>query len=109
MFGMSWSPSSQVDPVVSMHSDNSLHWHSRSEVEWSIDFETRIFIKSLGGNISSIINIGHIPFLVDLSIVLSNSNILTFLIFICVLDFDNLFVFDVEKLISAELEDLPPM
>jgi hypothetical protein len=44
-----------------------------------------------------------------LSIVLSNSNILTFLIFICVLDFDNLFVFDVEKLISAELEDLPPM
>ena len=40
MFGMSWSPSSQVDPMVSMHGDDSLHWHSRSDVEWSIDMET---------------------------------------------------------------------
>jgi hypothetical protein len=109
MFGVSWCPSSKIDPVVSVHSDNSLHWHSRSEVEWSIDFETRILIKSLGSDISSIINIGHIPFLVDLTIVLSYSNILTFLIFISVLDFDNLFVLDVDKLVITELEDLPPL
>ena len=25
---MSWSPSSQVDPMVSVHGDDSLHWHS---------------------------------------------------------------------------------
>jgi len=28
MFGMTWSPSSEVDPVISMLGSNSLHWHS---------------------------------------------------------------------------------
>jgi len=78
MFSMSWSPSSQVDPVVSVHGNNSLHWHSGSDVEWSIDFESRLLIESLGSDISSIISVSNIPFLVELSIVISNNNSLSF-------------------------------
>jgi len=28
MCSVSWSPSSQVDPMVSVHGNDSLHWHS---------------------------------------------------------------------------------
>ena len=28
VLGMVWSPSSEIDPVVSVHCDKSLHWHS---------------------------------------------------------------------------------
>jgi len=78
MSSVSWSPSSQVDPVVSVHSDNSLHWHSRSDVEWSVEMESRLGINSLGSDISSIISVSNIPLLVELSIVISDSNSLSF-------------------------------
>jgi len=108
MFSMSWSPSSQIDPMVSVHSNDSLHWHSRSDVEWSIDMETLVLIDSLGSNITSIFNIGNIPFLVSLSIVVGNSNWLSFNISSFIRDFNNLVVLDVNKLVTSELEDLPP-
>ena len=48
MCSVSWSPSSQVDPMISVHGDDSLHWHSRSDVEWSVDMEAEFFVHSLG-------------------------------------------------------------
>jgi len=109
MSSVSWSPSSQVDPVVSVHSDNSLHWHSRSDVEWSVEMESRLGINSLGSDISSIISVSNIPLLVELSIVISDSNSLSFNILSFVWDFNNLVVLDVNELFTSELEDLPPL
>jgi hypothetical protein len=33
-----------------VHCDDSLHWHSGSNVEWSIDVETEFFVHSLSLN-----------------------------------------------------------
>jgi len=78
MYSMSWSPSSQVDPVVSMHSDNSLHWHSRPDVEWSVDMEAKFFVQSLGFNLISFINVDDLPFLVSSVVALPDDNWLSF-------------------------------
>jgi hypothetical protein len=53
------------DHVVGIYGfNNSLHWHSWSEVEWSVDLESVFFIKSLSILLSSFIKIDDVPFLV---------------------------------------------
>jgi cyanate permease len=47
MYSMSWSPSSMVDPLVTVHGHDSLHRHFRSDVEWSVDMEAEFFVHSL--------------------------------------------------------------
>jgi len=41
------SPSLQGNIVSTDALDNSLHWHSGSNVEWSVDMETEVFVNSL--------------------------------------------------------------
>jgi len=105
---MSWSPSSQVDPMVSVHSNNSLHWHSRSDVEWSVDIEAKFFIHSLGFKLVGFINIDNLPSLVLSVMALVSNYWLSFSIFTS-RDIKNLLVLDVDKLFASVLEDLPPL
>jgi hypothetical protein len=109
MYSMSWSPSSQVDPMVSVHSDNSLHRHSRSDIEWSVDMESLFCILSLGSNLTVLSNKDNLPFLVDLTIVLGNTSWLSFNVLSLLCDFKNLVVLDVDKLVLCKSEDLPPL
>jgi len=41
------SPSLEPNVVSSVAFSNSLHWHSGSKIEWSIDVETEFLIESL--------------------------------------------------------------
>jgi hypothetical protein len=50
--------------------------------------ETKFFIESLGFNLSSLIDIDNVPFLVDLSTVFSNNNWVGFNI-LAVFDIEN--------------------
>jgi len=108
MYSMSWSPSSQVDPMVSVHGYDSLHWHSWSNVEWSIDIESEFFILTLGFNLWSLVNIDNLPFLVSSTMVLVSNNWLSFSVFSSWY-IKNLGVLDVDELFSSVLEDLPPL
>jgi hypothetical protein len=108
MFGMSWSPSSQVDPMVTVFGSNSLHWHSWSHVEWSVDIESELFVHSLCFNFWSLINIDNLPFLVSSSVVLVNNYWTSFSIFSSI-NIKDLTVLDVNELFSSILEDLPPL
>ena len=105
---MGWSPSSEVDPVISMLDSNSLHWHSWSDVEWSIDVETELFVHSLGLNCWGLINVYNLPFLVSSTVTLVSNNWLSFSIFSSWY-IKNFTVLDVDELFSSELEDLPPL
>jgi len=108
MCSVSWSPSSQVDPMVSVHGDDSLHWHSRSDIEWSVDVEAEFSILSLGIKLFGFINIYNLPSLVSSVMALVSNNWLSFSIFTS-RDIKNLLVLDVDKLVASILEDLPPL
>jgi hypothetical protein len=108
MFGMSWSPSSEIDPDIWVHGYNSLHWHSRSDVEWSVDMETEFFVESLSLKLFSIFKIDYLPSLVLSIMNLVYNNWLCFSIFIT-FNIKSLFVLDVNKLVTSVLEDLPPL
>jgi hypothetical protein len=108
MFSMSWGPSSQVDPMVTVHGGNSLHWHSGSHVEWSVDVEAKFLIHSLGCNLFRILDIDDLPFLVLSIMDLVDDNWLSFNIF-CSRNIESLIVLDVDELFTSILEDLPPL
>jgi len=108
MFGMSLSPSSEIDPVVSMHGNNSLHWHSRSDVEWSIDMEAEFVVESLSLKLFSILSVDNLPSLVLSVMALPDDNWLGFSIFTS-FNIKDLIVLDIDKLFTSVLEDLPPL
>jgi hypothetical protein len=58
------SPSSDVNVVSTVAFSNSLHWKSGSEVEWSVDVESEVLMKSLGLNCFSFVKIDDLPFLI---------------------------------------------
>jgi hypothetical protein len=107
MLGMIWSPSSEINPVVSVHCDDSLHWHSRSDVEWSVNVETEFFVESFSFNSISFVKIDDSPFLVSLAIVSVNSNSLSFNI-LGSFHFKYSVILHVDELIFLELENLEP-
>jgi hypothetical protein len=72
--------SSEIKPVVSMCFYDSLHWHSRDNVEWSIDVPSEVAVKSLVLNLISFIKIDNLPSLVDVSVSVVNNDLLSFLI-----------------------------
>jgi len=74
------SPSLEPDIVSSVAFSNSLHWESGSNVEWSIDVESKFFIQSLGLSLGCFVKIKDSPFLVVFTSVVSNTNSLSFFI-----------------------------
>jgi hypothetical protein len=61
-------PSLQPNVVCAMAFSDSFHWKSRSNVEGSVDMETKLFIESLGAIFGSLINVSDSPFLTDRSV-----------------------------------------
>jgi hypothetical protein len=55
------SPSLQPDIVGTVALSNSLHWHSWSNVEWSIDVESEVLVEALSSIFISCININNVP------------------------------------------------
>jgi len=103
------NPSVEMHPSTTVASDESLHWHVRSDIEWSVDVETEFFIESFSFTLSSLVKIDDIPFLVNLTCVLSDNNLSSFLI-LGTIDIKNLLILsDVDELSCLELEDLEPL
>ena len=103
------NPSVEVDPSGSVASHDSLHWHVRSEVEWSVDVETEFFIESLSLILGSFVKIDDIPFLADTISVLSDNNLSGFLVSGSIDSKDSLVSVDIDELAGLELEDLVPL
>jgi len=73
-------PSVEMNPSSTVASHDSLHWHVRSEVEWSVDMESEFFIESFSFILTSFIEINDIPFLACITIVSTDDNLSGFLI-----------------------------
>jgi len=105
------SPSLEPDVVGTVALSNSLHWHSRSKIEWSVDVESKLFVEALGSNSLSLVNIDNLPSLVGIIIVVSISSVdhdfLAFFIF-GTINFDNLIVVWINEEFSLKLEHLEP-
>jgi len=70
--------------------------------------ETKFFVKSRCLSLFSLIKIDDLPFLVFTLIVVANNNWSTLFIFVA-LNINDLVVLNVDKLITSEFEDLPPL
>jgi hypothetical protein len=104
------SPSSKVDIVSTNALSNSFHWKSRSEVEWSVDMESPVFVKTLGWLFLCFININNLPSLLWLLSFVSYQNWLAFSIFTIL----NIKAFsssgiNVAEVVCFELEELEPL
>jgi len=94
--------------VVSSHAfSNSLHWHSRSDVEWSVSMESEVLINTLIFILSSLVNIEDSPLLVVALVVRPDAYSSSFFIFTS-FNIKNLAVLPVDELFVLILEDLPP-
>jgi hypothetical protein len=58
----------------SNHFDNSLHWHSRSDIEWSVDVEAKVLMKSLSLFLFCFVKIDNLPSLVGTVVSLPDDN-----------------------------------
>jgi hypothetical protein len=104
--------SSSSDPFLESHVvriiiSNSLHWKSRSEVEWSIDIESKSTVISLGSYLGCFVNIDNSPSLVSSTVSLPDMNFLSFGISVC-RNIENLVVVNISEESSFIGEDLPP-
>jgi hypothetical protein len=91
-----------------MHLSNSIEWKFRDKIEWSIDVETEFFIQSLSLNLSGLVKIKYIPSLSSTSVVIFNSNSLTFFI-LFISNTKNFAVRPVDELASFVFEYLEPI
>jgi hypothetical protein len=67
------SPSLEPDVVGTVALSNSLHWHSGSNIEWSIDMESKLFVESFCPQLLSLVKIDDLPSLVSIAVVVSVS------------------------------------
>jgi hypothetical protein len=61
------SPSLQPNVVGSMAFNDSLHWHSGSNIEWSVDMEAEFLVETLGSSSRGFVNVKNLPPLVGSS------------------------------------------
>jgi hypothetical protein len=102
------SPSLEPHVSITMHLSNSIEWKFRDKIEWSIDVETEFFIQSLSLNLSGLVKIKYIPSLSSTSVVIFNSNSLTFFI-LFISNTKNFAVRPVDELASFVFEYLEPI
>jgi hypothetical protein len=60
------SPSLEPNVVSTMAFNDSLHWHSRSNIERSVDVETEFFVESFGSNWLCLVKIDNLPLLISI-------------------------------------------
>jgi hypothetical protein len=103
------SPSSKIDIISSYTFSNSLHRKSRSDVEWSVDVESPVFVKPLSWFFLSLVNIDNFPSLLWLFTSIDDQDRLTF----SILTILNIKTFttstvDVAEVVSLVFEQLEP-
>jgi len=101
------SPSLQVHLGVSVHLSNSVEWKLRDNVEWSVNVESKFFIKSLGFSLDSI-NITNLPSLVCSIVSVVDTNSLSFFILISTNVEASVSLLDVTEMLTSISEDLEP-
>jgi hypothetical protein len=99
--------SSLLNIVSSNTFSNSLHWKSRSDVEWSISIESEVLVETLLFSLAGLVNIKDCPLLVVALIVAPDSDRSSFFVFTS-FNIKDLVVLPVDKLLVLILEDLPP-
>jgi hypothetical protein len=102
------SPSLKDHVVCTNALSNSVEGKLRDNVEWSIDVETKFFVKSLGLSFFSLVKIDDFPFLVE-SISLSVNNDRCSFFILGIRDIEVLSILDIDKSINFILEDLEPL
>jgi hypothetical protein len=102
------SPSSEFNLAGTSDFDNSLHWKSRSQIEWLFANETVFFVKAFLLVILGLVKIADLPSLVGSIMLFPGDDLLSFNIFALV-DIDCFTVLDVEEMLINVLEDLPPL
>jgi hypothetical protein len=102
------SPSFEPDVVSTVALSNSLHWKSRSNVEWSVDMESEFSWKSLSLNLLCLVFIDNIPSLVNLTMIAVDNYFGSFFV-LSSWDIKNLVVGPVDELVVLVLEELPPV
>jgi len=98
---------SKSDIVTSIAFNDSLHWHSWLEVEWSIDIKTNSWVSALCSWFLGPILIDDSPELSLWTILSPDSNTVTF----CISsswNINNLVVLDIDKSVVFVSKDLPP-
>jgi hypothetical protein len=101
------SPSLEPHIVGAMAFSNSLHWKSRSDIERSIDIESKFFIKTLSFSFFCFIKIDDSPFLISFTCISCNTDCLTFFIFRAC-NIKNFTTGPVNELVLLVLEYLEP-
>jgi hypothetical protein len=102
------SPSSQPDVVGTMAFSDSLEWQSGSDVEWSVDVESKFFVQSLSFSLCLLIEIKYLPSLVGTIVSTMNLDSLHFNIFTLVHIKTPTAFLDVAEMFSLIHKDLPP-
>jgi hypothetical protein len=88
--------------------DYSLHWESGSDIEWSIDIESKFFIETLGLSLCLLVKVKDLPFLslrIDLGM---KNDFLTFNIFLLI-HMETLVILNIDKSVYLILENLVPL
>jgi hypothetical protein len=96
-----------MDVSTSSPFNNSSHWHSRSDVEWSVHFKAEIFVHSLGYYILDLVSIDDLPSLVGTVVSIPCDDLSSFLIS-STMDIKALSVLDIDEVLIFISEDLPP-
>jgi hypothetical protein len=102
------SPSLQGNIVGTNALDDSLHWQSRSNVEWSVDMETEVVVDSLGSYSISFIKIYYTPLLSSSICVTVNYNCMSFFI-LFILNTKCFRGLPIDELVLLVLEYLEPI
>jgi hypothetical protein len=101
-------PSLQQDVAAAVTLNMSLEWKLRNDVEWSVDVESEVFVKSLLLRSLVLVKIEYLPLLMLSSVVTPNTYCLAFLI-LSSCDIKDLFVSPIDELIVLILEKLVPL
>jgi hypothetical protein len=102
------SPSSNPDITGSVALGNSLHWKSGSNIEWPIDIESELFIKSLGFSLCLLVKIEDLPSLVSSVMSVMNLDLLSFNIFTLEYIEASVGLLDVTEVFTTVDKDLEP-
>jgi hypothetical protein len=88
--------------------DYSLHWKSRSNIEWSIDIESKLFIETLGLSLCLLVKIKNLPSLVSTVMSVMNLDLLSLNIFTLEYIEASVGLLDVAEVFTTVDKDLEP-
>jgi hypothetical protein len=101
------SPSLHHDVVGTYALSMSVEWKFRDQVEWSVDMESKVLVKSLGLWSLCLVKINNIPSLGFASVVVKDLDWVSFLVFTSS-DIKSLVALPVDELVVLISENLPP-